>query len=63
MNYVPYKIGEPFDPNNTGKLIRNLFNNLKRFRNIQVKGQLHDNGLLDLYIIVEEKPGTQRNYI
>ena len=55
LHRVPFKPGEHFNPLKTGSMIRNLYNELKRFRNITVKGKLLDDDQIDLYIIVEEK--------
>ena len=54
INRVPYQLGEYFTPERSAQLIRNLYD-LKRFRNITLKGKLVGDDLLDLYIIVEEK--------
>src|SRR5579872_6901212 len=54
-NYIPYRIGEEYNPQKTGALIRNLYYNLKWFRNIAIKGDLVDGNKLNLYVIVEEK--------
>ena len=55
LHRVPFKPGEKFDPLKTGPMIRNLYTELKRFRNIIVKGKNVDNEQIDLYIIVVEK--------
>ncbi len=55
LSYIPYKVGEVFDPRKTRQLIHNLYYGLKRFRNITVKGENIDNDLINLHIIVEEK--------
>lgn len=55
LSYIPYKVGEVFDPHKTHQLIHNLYYGLKRFRNITVKGENVDNDLINLHIIVEEK--------
>ena len=55
LSHIPYKIGEIFDPRKTRLLIQNLYYSLKRFRNITVKGQNVGKGLINLYVIVEEK--------
>src|SRR5579872_1679374 len=55
MNYIPYHVGEIFDPQKSSTLIRNLYNGLKRFRNITLKGSLVGDDQIDLYVIVEEK--------
>ncbi len=55
LHRVPFKPGEPFNPIKTGPMIRNMYNELKRFRNITVKGKEVDQDHIDLYILVEEK--------
>lgn len=55
MNYIPYHVGEIFDPQKSSMLIRNLYNGLKRFRNIVLKGEFVDDDLMNLYVVVEEK--------
>ena len=47
MHRVPFKPGEKFDPLKTGPMIRNLYTELKRFRNIIVKGKNVDNEQID----------------
>jgi len=56
VNRIPYQIGEIFDQNKTARLIRNLYFDLKRFKQIEVKAVPVDTDKLDLYIIVTEKP-------
>ncbi|MCL4229754.1 outer membrane protein assembly factor BamA [Candidatus Dependentiae bacterium] len=56
LHYVPYKRGEIFDPRKAGSLIRTLYENIKRFKNIQVLGELVDDDGIRLYLVVEEKP-------
>lgn len=55
LKYIPYKIGEVFDPYKTRELIRNLYFGLKRFRNVLVKTENVGHDLINLHIIVEEK--------
>ena len=55
LNSLPYKIGEKFDPRKTRKLIRNLYYGLKRFKDIQVEGELVGTDGINLYIILVEK--------
>jgi outer membrane protein insertion porin family len=55
LHRLPFKPGEPFNPLKTGSLIRNLYNDLNRLRNITIKVKLIDNDQIDIYIIVEEK--------
>ena len=56
MNYIPYHVGEIFDPQKSSMLIRNLYTSLKRFRNITLKGVFVDDDLIDLYVIVAGGP-------
>lgn len=56
LNYIPYQIGEIFNPQKSGQLIRNLYQGLKRFRNITLKADYLPHDMVNLYIIVEEKP-------
>lgn len=55
LNHVPYKIGEIFDARKTKTLIRNLYYNLKKFRNIKVMGEVVNDSLMNIHIFVEEK--------
>ncbi len=55
LNYIPYHRGEYFDIQRSGQLIRNLYNGLKRFRNITLKGDLVGDDLINMYVIVDEK--------
>lgn len=55
LTRIPFRIGEPFDPQKTGLLIRNLYYELKRFRNITIKGENVGADRINLYIIVDEK--------
>lgn len=55
LHCIPFKPGEEFNPLKTGSAIRNLYNELKRLRNIIIKGKLVDDEHIDLYIVVEEK--------
>jgi outer membrane protein insertion porin family len=55
LHRIPFKPGEQFNPLKTGAMIRNLYKDLKRLRNITIKGRLLENNQIDLYIIVEEK--------
>ncbi|TET06932.1 outer membrane protein assembly factor BamA [Candidatus Dependentiae bacterium] len=52
---IPYKVGEIFNAQKTRTLIRSLYYNLKRFRNITVKGEPIGDDRMNLHIIVEEK--------
>ncbi len=53
---VSYQEGEIFNPLHSSKVIRNLYNNLKRFKNITIEAELIEPDQIDLYIVVEEKP-------
>ncbi len=55
LNYVPYRVGELFDPRKTGQLIKNVYHGLKRFRNVIVKGEDVGDDLINIHVIVEEK--------
>lgn len=55
LRHVPYQIGETFDPNKTRTLIRNLYYDLGRFRNISVSAELIAPDGIELIINVEEK--------
>lgn len=54
--YIPYRVGEIFDPSKTQRLIKNIYNDLGRFSKIDIKGHNRGDDRIDLYIIVEEKP-------
>jgi outer membrane protein insertion porin family len=56
LNYIPYKKGEVFEPNKTSKLIRNVYDGLKRFRQIKVFCQNVGTDQVNLRIDVLEKP-------
>lgn len=55
LNRIPYRVGQPFNPQLTGKLIRNLFTELKRFRNVTIETAPVDENSITLYVIVQEK--------
>ncbi len=61
LNYIPYQAGHAVVllPNGqieqSGQTIKRLYQELKRFRNISIFGDLVEPDQLDLYIIVEEK--------
>lgn len=52
---IPFKVGESFNPIKTSNMIRNMYKELKRLRNITVKGKDLDDEYMNLYVIVEEK--------
>ncbi len=62
LNYIPYQVGDTVmiqqngQIEGSGQLIRKLYTQLKRFRNITLLGDLIESSELDLYILVEEKP-------
>lgn len=51
-----YKEGDVFDPLASGKTIRNLYNNMQRFKNITIEAEIVGFNEIDLFIVVEEKP-------
>lgn len=55
LNNIPFKVGEIFNPQKTSALIKNLYDALKRFRDIKVYARNVGSNLIDLYIVVEEK--------
>lgn len=55
LDRLPFLPGEPFAPEKSRALIRNLFYEIKRFSNITLETEKIGKDLLDLYIIVEEK--------
>jgi len=55
LDRIPFKPGEPFQATKTRSLIRNLYFDLKRFKNITIEAENIGDDKLDLYIVVEEK--------
>ncbi len=55
IHRLPFKIGEPCSPMKTGAAIKALYRDLKRFKNITIKGRDTGPGTLELHIIIEEK--------
>lgn len=55
LDRLPFQPGEPFQPHKTRLLIRNLYFELKRFKNIIVEAEDIDDDKIDLYIVVQEK--------
>lgn len=55
LDRIPFHKGEIFDPLKTKTLINNLYFDLKRFRNITVKGENVGKDRINLYIDIEEK--------
>ncbi|HEV2601603.1 MAG TPA: outer membrane protein assembly factor BamA [Candidatus Babeliales bacterium] len=59
LDRIPYRIGERFDQSKTGKLIKTLYFDLKRFRNISVYVKDSGTNTIILTIVFEEKPLIQ----
>jgi outer membrane protein insertion porin family len=55
LSFVPFKLGQYYNPYKRAKLIKNVYDGLKRFKNIQLYGVDIEDNLIDLYIKVEEK--------
>ncbi len=55
LTKLPYRKGQIFDPIKSREAIRNLYFDLKRFRNISIMADPIDENTIDLHIIVEEK--------
>jgi outer membrane protein insertion porin family len=55
LSFVPFKIGQYYNPHKRSQLIKNIYNGLNRFKNIQLYGVDVGNDQIDLYIKVEEK--------
>ena len=55
LDRIPYKVGEQFDPRKTRTLIHNLYYELKRYRKVQVMGELVGDDSINLHVMVEEK--------
>ncbi len=55
LDRIPYKIGELFDRNKTRSLIRNLYLELKRFKNITVFGENVGDDKITIHVNLEEK--------
>lgn len=53
--YIPYQIGEPFDPHKARFLIKNLYTGLNRFEHISVKVETIGSDEINLHIFVKEK--------
>lgn len=54
--YIPFKKGEVYEPNKTSKLIRSVYDGLKRFRQVKVFTQNLGDSFINLRVDVEEKP-------
>ncbi len=52
---IPYKVGEIFNPQKTKTLINNLYFELKRFRDVTVKGEPIGQDQMSLHIFLDEK--------
>ena len=55
LNKIPYRIGQPFDPNKSRETIRNLYYDFKRFRSITIFAEPVSNDTLILHIVITEK--------
>ncbi len=55
LDRVPFVPGEIFQPQKTRVLIRNLYYDLKRFKNINIEAENVGKDKINLYIVVEEK--------
>ncbi len=55
LSRIPLKEGEYFNVLKVGTLIRNIYTDLKRFRNVTVMGEDLDDQTMNLHIIVQEK--------
>lgn len=55
LNYLPYHLGGFFDQSKTRTTLVNLYNGLKRFRNIKINTEETSNEFIILHIYVEEK--------
>lgn len=55
LHRIPYRPGQIFDPQKTRTLIRNLYYDLNRFRNITVMGENVGTGLINIHVTVQEK--------
>lgn len=55
LDRVPFKPGEIFQPQKTRTLIRNLYYDLKRFKNVTIEAANIGKDKVDIYIIIEEK--------
>jgi len=55
LSRIPFKEGEMFNPLKTGQVIRKIYRELKRFRNVTIKGKDLDNNRMNCYIILDEK--------
>ncbi|MEX0848905.1 MAG: outer membrane protein assembly factor BamA [Candidatus Dependentiae bacterium] len=55
LDRIPFLPGEIFQPQKTRSMIRSLYYDLKRFKNITVEAENIGKELIDIYIVVEEK--------
>jgi len=53
---ISYQEGETFNPLQAAKIIRSLYNSVKRFKNITIEAEPVGSDQIDVYVIVEEKP-------
>lgn len=55
LSQVPFKIGEIFNPQKTGAMIRNIYATLQRIRDVKVYAKNIDEDALIIYIVIDEK--------
>lgn len=55
LGFVPFKVGQFYNPHKRSLLIKNIYDGLKRFKNIQLYAIDISKDQIDLYIKVEEK--------
>lgn len=55
LSFSPFKVGQYYNHHKRSQLIKNIYDGLKRFQNIQLYGVDIGNDQIDLYIKVEEK--------
>lgn len=59
LSYVPYRVGEVFDPQKSKTLIRNVYYNLPRFSGITVKGKPVGSDKIEVHVVLTEKPALK----
>ncbi len=55
LDRIPFLPGEIFQPHKTRSMIRSLYYDLKRFKNVTLEAENIGKDLIDLYLVVEEK--------
>lgn len=55
LSFVPFKVGQYYNPHKRSVLIKNIYKGLQRFKNIQLYAVFIGEDQIDLYIKVEEK--------